>query len=290
MVPNGYILFKNLRTEGLNAEANQYIAGFPAITSFTGYGHLFERKVNEFFPENPITVNGVAVISHAFHLYEGHPKCTGGSEGLQKNKIVSPPILEEVKADMTVTLVFSVTVKEDPEENLPEIVGEYAHKFLDSFPLCGGSVWPQSETQYFLDEQELWVHLETFSDGHFLIERTDLLTGIEDDSGEDSLDELLNALTTSKGENASGKDVWERSQPGWIIPIAVGYQAIEVPQKRLNVRDIQPHVYAEPVINLGEFMPIEKMVFDYSVTKEVPKIFWKHKHNFNFGLYYTTTK
>ena len=48
----GFILFNHVRVEGVNAEANQYVAGFPGVSAFTGYGHLLERKINEKFPKN----------------------------------------------------------------------------------------------------------------------------------------------------------------------------------------------------------------------------------------------
>ena len=287
----GFILFNHVRVEGVNAEANQYVAGFPGVSAFTGYGHLLERKINEKFPENRVLVNGVSIISHEFQMDEGHPKISASTDGAKTHQIVTPPILEEIKADMTISLVFSIMIKENPEEELPEI-GDFAHVFLDSFPMCGGSCWNKNPVETFLDKIELWERLEGFSDGHVLIERMDLL-GATENNGQpvgcddhDSLSDLLNVLTVHKHES-DGKITWRRNQPGWIVPIAVGYQAIETPQKRLSVRDAQPHVYAEPLIGLGEFVSIKKITFGF-LTGQEEKVFWAHKNDKDRGLYYTS--
>ena len=276
----GYVVFNQVKVEGLNAEPNQYIIGFPSITAFTGYGHLFERKANERFPETRIVVNGVSIICHDFSLEEGHPKVVGSTQGVAAGKIVNPPILEEVKADMTVSLILSIMIQDDPEDMVPEI-SDFGHVFLDQAPMCGGTCWGQYPVETFLDIHELWGFLEQLPDGWLLQERLDLL---ESDTN-DSLDQLLEISSVFRDDE---QGPWSRNQPGWIVPLAVGYQAIEEPQKRLSVRQACPHVYAEALIGAGEFIPVKKMIFDYSATPEIPKIFWKHRHDPQAGLYYTT--
>ena len=66
--------------------------------------------------------------------------------------------------------------------------------------------------------------------------------------------------------------VWQssRNQPGWIIPIAVGYHALSPAGHVLHQRDPDtPHCFAEPIMTLGEFrMPfhfqaIDEMMWEY---------------------------
>jgi len=64
---------------------------------------------------------------------EGHPKISASTDGAKTHQIVTPPVLEEIKADMTISLVFSIMIKENPEEELPEI-GDFCPCLLGQLP------------------------------------------------------------------------------------------------------------------------------------------------------------
>ena len=58
----GFILLEGLKLSNVNAEANFYVFGFPAVTGFTGFGHWLELKLNEELT-NKFRVEGVGIIS-----------------------------------------------------------------------------------------------------------------------------------------------------------------------------------------------------------------------------------
>ncbi len=306
----GFILLEGLKLSNVNAEANFYVFGFPAVTGFTGFGHWLELKLNEELT-NKFRVEGVGIISHSFSMHAGRPKCPTQLEGLfEKSKSsknrpkcptqlegekykANPPIVDEAKADLSVSLVLRTTVVEASRfrPGMPNHFSEFEKVWLKSNKLkslinasviCGGGVSNFKDVKYFL-EKELVESLKRIKGGYFLRDRIDLL---ENRNGKNPLDLIFEYLTAFR--NKEDPNHFKRKQGGWIVPLAVGYQGIETPKKRTGVRKGYEHMYAEPLVGLGEFVHIKKFLYQESFNFD--NFFWQHFFQPEYNIYYVSTK
>ncbi len=110
-----YILLKNIRVQNANAIAG-FTWGFPAITHFLGFTHHLTRKLIESDKYNDLGFTGCAVISHKTHVHtygefdkqftqSRNPAYQHKEE--TKYKVATPPVIEEGKMNMTVSLLVS---------------------------------------------------------------------------------------------------------------------------------------------------------------------------------------
>ena len=107
-----YLLINRIRVQGANAVAG-FTWGFPAMTHFLGFTHSLSRKLKKHTEFSNIQLNGCAVIAHRHqvHTYgynqfiqSKNPAYQYGEE--PKNKVGSPPIIEEGKMNLTVSLLI----------------------------------------------------------------------------------------------------------------------------------------------------------------------------------------
>lgn len=295
----GYLVIPNYCAQNVNAEANQYVAGLPAITGFTGFAHQQIRLLNQ-----PIDFgwqeNGTAIVIHDFQFRAGHPRCPAYMK--DENGSEAASIVEEFKADMQLSLIIRVgidnNIDDDDATNAlidhhfigkrqkdetcyyanPTLQNRINHSFL-----AGGHCVKTGKARFF-DSIQLsdWLKKE-MSPGYFIKDRYDLLA--EDKAeGIAPLDSVLNSMTVFKTDAGSQ---YQRGQKGWIIPVAVGYQAIERPQQRPQARGGHPHVYAEPVTGLAEAVSAKRIANEEKrLTRQA--IFWTHQYQAENSLYYVT--
>jgi len=109
-----FILLNNITVQNANAVAG-FTWGFPAITHFLGFTHNISRKLIE-SEYKEITLLGCAVISHKtqVHTYGDYEKQFTQSRNSAyshkeepKYKVGTPPVIEEGKMNMTVSLLIS---------------------------------------------------------------------------------------------------------------------------------------------------------------------------------------
>jgi len=309
-VSEAYLLLERLEAHGVNAEANPYIAGLPAVTAFTGFAHRLER---DFLLDSGITVRGTAILLHRFQQHRGHPKTPPALADIQlKDGDMNPPIVDELKGDGVFSLLLRLVLPagdetddfadddfadepEAPAIDGPGLARRIA-RYLPALPLAGGGLASQGRTLWLDDKPEsITRQLRRLADASLLIERNDLLeppaggsTGAEDGTAaaEDALDRWLRALALLKIE-----DKWGRAQPGWIVPLALGYRALEPVQQRAGSRGGRPHVYAEPVCGLGECVPLIRILrAEHPFTELREKGFWRHVDLPDDGLFIVTTR
>lgn len=291
-----YVVFPQMHIKDFNAESNQYVAGIPAMTAFTGYGHALERRIQA--EKWRLNVEGVVVLLHEMRLHEGHPKCPAASQGAKD--FINPPIIEEIKGDMRVTLVFRLTWnKRDREarEWVRDVFDDFKpadwqclSDWAFSFPCCGGSCQGMGDIALLRDDSKDNVHeLQAFlqpilrQDRAYVIRsREDLLQDVQAE-GQDALDGLFDTMRVVQDEHGQ----WKRKQAGWLVPLAVGYQAIEAPQPRQGVRKNARHIYAEPLTGLGELVYASHWLWqaDFSLDS----VFWVHRHDAQQQTYFVTT-
>lgn len=103
-----------LDVQNVNLISSPLTYGFPAVTAFTGFAHAFERWMHTQAGMEDIGVLGVAVVCHAFDAQISQ----GGSRHQPKSLKLArhpndkegnpPPIVEEGRGHMTVSLVFGL--------------------------------------------------------------------------------------------------------------------------------------------------------------------------------------
>lgn len=303
----GFIIFQGMEIVGANAEANQFVAGFPAVTGFTGFAHWLERQLNEAISlSDPIWVEGIAIIGHWTHFHETRPKVPASLTG---SKFVpsdptkfNPPIVDEVKMDLRLSLILRLVSSgkkfkyKDKETILDYLSSEgRLSSLVQGRLVCGGTCQSIFKTQFlesdFSIEKKWWEYLP--SDGYFLKNRMDTLKELlsQDEKSEsvaftDPMQALLDTCFVYREEGKA-----KRQQKGWLIPIAVGYQALEAGTIRRGTRKTIPHVYAEPLTSLGEFWHVKRFLeaSDNEKAVEGSGLFWVHCHDETANLYYTRT-
>jgi CRISPR-associated protein Csy2 len=106
-----YILISRIKVQNANAVAG-FTWGFPAITHFLGYTHNLARKLPSSNDFNDIYLSGCAVVAHEHHV---HTYGKYDAEFIQSrnppyltshDKKMPPPIVEEGKMNMTVSLLI----------------------------------------------------------------------------------------------------------------------------------------------------------------------------------------
>lgn len=107
-----YILLKNISVQNANAIAG-FTWGFPAITHFLGFTHNLTRKLIDSENYTKLHFTGCAVISHKTHVhtYGRFDKQFTQSRNPpyleSHNKKATPPVIEEGKMNMSVSLLIS---------------------------------------------------------------------------------------------------------------------------------------------------------------------------------------
>src|SRR5665811_1224401 len=111
-----YLVLSHINIQNANSIAGLTL-GFPAITQFLGFTHALNRKLSIHYEGTyDCELTGCAVISHTFKNKVYQPKQYADFEFLQsknppvlaKHKRSSPPIIEEGKMNLTVSLVIEL--------------------------------------------------------------------------------------------------------------------------------------------------------------------------------------
>lgn len=266
MIHAGYLVFPNLQLENVNAEANLHVAGLPAITSLTGFMYWLQlnwltREVENAEAEEMV-FEGVAIIGHSLSLYEGQSKCPQALYGMAPTRPdeMNPSIVQELKGDLGITLIVKVMQDEDGDEECVRDVfskhnlNQLAARLL-GMPIAGGRIVKPTEPFFVISSQKLVEKLRKLPSGWLLCNAKEHLDGNGDDT-RDALDRLLDALAVTRGDD--GK--FHRQQPGWLIPVAIGYRLLEEPVSRPGTRKQLPHAYAEPVISLAQWRYLPSLI------------------------------
>ena len=103
--------------------------------------------------------------------------------------------------------------------------------------------------------------------------------------GKDTLDQLLDVLsvrfTPKEHTGADTIPQWspQKQQPGWLIPLAVGFKDISGPMRVRHQRSYDyEHHFAESVVTICEF----KMPFHF---RDLEEIMWNYQTIPQLGLY-----
>ncbi len=179
---NQYIIISRIKVQNANAIAG-FTWGFPAITHFLGFVHALSRRmaVNQQFDD--ISVSGCLVVAHEHHQhifgnYEKHfiqnksQPYLYGTDSAKKSQ--TPPVIEEGKMNMTVSLIipYSGTIgnREDDFKKWFETQC-YLQRLAGGMILHIGNVVLQT----FEDESDVRVMMRRMLPGFVLVDRADYL-------------------------------------------------------------------------------------------------------------------
>ncbi len=288
-----YLVLSHIKIHNANAFSSPITIGFPAVTSFLGFIHALQRQLSSIEEFSALTFNGVAIISHGFNLHTYKDRNSfessviGTSNPLDKTG-KRPSFIAEPRCDLEISLIVEY-------EGIGKLIEEamitqIKHFLNGSMKVAGGDIisifTTRSEVVDISNSNEVKRLIRSLMPGFVLIERRDLLT--EDmHRGKDVLQSCLDYLAIHHNSTIDENDevLWDSSRkaPGWIIPIATGFQGISDVEIAKNQRDaITPHRFAESVITLGEFLMLHKI-------KSIEDILWRHHYKQEENLYVCQT-
>lgn len=279
-----FLLIPHLKIHNANALSSPYTIGFPAMTAWLGAIHALQRYLRN-QGLNEIELTSVAVSCHRFDLqtYKGAGdfvySIVGTANPLDKDGS-RPAFVEEARCHLEASLLVEFRgLDSDDHDHLKSLIDFQLHRMKwasgDVLSVKPVEILPIDED----DEYETRKALNRLMLGHVLVERRDLMRKTMQEENKDALDALLDHLKIMhrSTQDENGKVTWssQRKMPGWLVPIAVGFQGISELGTAKNQRDYDaPHRFAESVITLGEFkMPyritrLDDMLWNYRVVPE----------------------
>jgi CRISPR-associated protein Csy2 len=279
-----FLLIPHLQIHNANAMSSPYTLGFPAMTAWLGGVHALQRHLHQCdLPD--VDLISVAVSCHRFNLqtYKGQGdfvhSIVGTANPLDKDGS-RPAFVEEARCHLEVSLLVELQGFDTDEQDRFEAL---VNQQLRRMKWAGGDVLAVTDVKIYTvdedDEQSVKKLLNRLMPGYALIERRELMVQAVREEGQDALDALLGYLKIMhrSKQDENGKVAWSsrRKAPGWLVPIAVGFQGISELSQAANQRDNQtPHRFAESVVTLGEFkMPyrignLDDVLWQYHVDAE----------------------
>ncbi|MFC4700968.1 type I-F CRISPR-associated protein Csy2 [Glaciecola siphonariae] len=185
------------------------------------------------------------------------------SQGGSAHKSISPSELQlnETTANIQASLVFELKLT-DELDSLEGVI-EAFRLFLQQARFAGGKITSSPVVEAFdsrgnleegLSKEKGWVLKQAY-------ER------FEELSGELGIDQAMQEFSfTYIDKEAEGSARYYKKHKGWLFFNLQGYQFIGAPTEKDGSRNGHPHVFAEPVINLNEFV--------YFRAENTKELFW----------------
>jgi len=314
-VARALLIVPRLRLQNVNAISSPMTWGFPSITALTGLMTALERRLGR---EAGLSLYGIGVICHHFEPQVTQ----GGfvrNFNLTRNPLLkdgsTAGIVEEGRAHIDVTLVFDaeLTTRQTGEAERAALA-EHSADLLAGMRVAGGSVMPplpgaqrrHATPQLRLVPDDDQLRLKQFDQlkrrwlpGFALVSRDDLLQQrlIElqrQQPGVTVLDAWLSLacltyrperrLARADSANPGIETVdWQvERQPGWIVPIPVGYTALSelYPSGSVSgARDTNvPFSFVESVYSIGQWVGPHRL-------ERAAQLFWYPTYEPDSTLY-----
>lgn len=269
------ILIERLEVQNANAISSPFTIGVPSITAFMGFAHQLQRLVHQADASSDLQVKQIGVVIHEIDLQVRHfegsrsrlkltANTRGGRDESKKSERAS--FIEKGRCHLTASLLLDCETQFMGGQKV--LMERMQQLILGRMRLAGGTIINTSAPR-IEDVANDRRTLMRLIPGWVLMERRDLMIEAMND-GLDALDALHRALAIHHQRHVqmeSGADdsashnqthvTWtsQRHQPGYIVPIATGYQALTPFVPSNNARDREtPHRLAESVVTLGEFV------------------------------------
>lgn len=292
-----YILLEKIKVEDANCIAG-FTYGFPAITGFLGFTHVLSRKFNTEFG---IEIVGCAIFSHDFSLHINEQynvrfiqskrppvMLQGQKYRAEANK--TPPIIEEGKMDLTVSLLLQCKQVLSGTDEQKIIYKNSLKKWVYQARLAGGSIPNIKNISFWTEESDINKLKRKLLPSFVLLDATSALKKHVEQSKSDDLNYDLLDLWTDffayKAESAISEDhqtvQWLRKDKpnlrGWFVPLMIGFKGISPLYNGQDVehhRDPQyPFRFVESVHSIGEWrsthriQSLSDLIWTYHVEDE----------------------
>lgn len=311
-----YLVLSHIKIQNANSIAG-LTWGFPAITQFLGFTHALCRKVSiKYEGTYDFELVGCGVISHSIDNKVYQPKEHADFEFLQsknppvlsKHKSTSPPIIEEGKMNLTISLVIELN------KTLPFTTDQFKEleqKILDlcfRMRIAGGTVLDIKQVK-LLSASAQKQHTDMLRKikrltmpGFVLLDRKDhlqqhyqeLLIKHKEEKNNKDTPQLIDAWLDFSAQkykaipelpddqNVPDKNTpanWEyvpKPSSGYLVPLMTGYKAISdlyQPGEVKNTRDETTHsCFVEAIHSVGEWKGMHS-------TKYISSIIWRYHHD-----------
>lgn len=293
-----FILISKISIEDANALSSPYSIGFPSMTAWLGAVHALQRNLREqgydniCLPATAVSCHNIDVRSHKEAGSSNH--VLFGKRFPNKKDGKGASFIVDATCDLNVSLL--IEYENLSANRISNLLEDIERILMFDMNLASGNVTSIQKLEYLsfdedLDEDEqLSPILRKLMLGHVMIERRDLLQKYMD-QGKDALDSILTVLTTTStaqrikidtDENTE-KIVWNtyNQEPGWIVPISIGFKGISPASKAINQRKENPnaeHVFAESIVTLGQF------VMPYRIDS-LEQLLWRYNFDVKNKLY-----
>jgi len=307
--PTGLLLLSHLRVQNANAISGPFSWGFPSPTAFLGFVHALELQLTDHLE---IAFGGVGIVCHHFSPQVFKPSgqqdqvfCLARNPTFaswKKFENKQSPIVEEGRAHLDISLIVEVLTEQDDDEQ--ELLAEVLMEKVNSMRLAGGSIVPQvrnsMKPEWFEladdedDNSKIFCGLRRrLFPGFALVHRPDLLSKRlknmrKANPQSNSFDALLdfsriNFESSTPNPEKEDEFLWTiRRNPGWLVPIPIGYAGISPlhpPGKVANVRDQSlPFRFVESVYSLGQWISPHRL-------QHPNEIIWKQEADLETGIY-----
>ena len=311
-----YLVLSYIQIQNANSIAG-LTWGFPAITQFLGFTHALNRKVSKQYDgKYDFELTGCGVISHTVQNKVYQPKKFADFEFIQsknppilaKHKNASPPIIEEGKMNLTISLVIeinkSVTLTTEKIIELEQKVEALCYRMR----IAGGTLLNINKVKLLAADTEQ-QHIDMVRKiknltmaGFVLIDRNEYLQQHyntlvrlhkekENSSKEPQLLDAwldFSALKyqaipkVTKDQVAPDENTdadWEyvaKPNSGYLVPIMTGYKSISElyePKQVKNTRDDSTHsCFVEAIHSVGEWKSMHN-------TEKITDIIWRYRHD-----------
>jgi CRISPR-associated protein Csy2 len=289
-----FLLIPHLEIQNANAIGGCYTIGVPSMTAWLGAVHKLERILHD--KNVNVNLSSTAISYHHVdvQIQQSWPFNLIKHYGTPLNKEgKSQPFIPEGRVHLEVSLLIELTDAKNRNEY--DKVKEIVEDKLFSIKIAGGDPIRAKPLKIISlkdeDENSLRTLMSKLMLGSVLIERRDLIMNMVNDDI-DPLDAIINHIAINHeienhDDYLENDDVtWhsKKIEPGWLVPIATGFQSIsEISDPLKNQRDaITPHVFAESILTLGEF------VMPYRI-KDINSILWQYTQTDNMYLCQTLT-
>ncbi len=299
-----YLLLNRLQVQNANCISG-FTWGFPAITHFLGFMHNIQRKLGK---STGLAFEGCAVVCHEFHTHTHQPLPGRDIEFVQsKNppyikkhkKDETPPIIEEGRMNMTVSLVIKLENMWMGTNEDKVALEQRIYKLCQFGRLAGGTVLHIDKVGLLgarSDEEEATLLKQLkrrLVPGYVLMDRSHYLEAhYQNLKKQQPNAELLDAwldfsalkyqavLKVEDSQNSpTEKDdanwvMCEKPVPtGWLVPMMVGYRAISPVYEAGEVKHARdetiPACFVESVHSIGEWLSCHRI-------RDIDSMIWRY--------------
>lgn len=308
-----YITLSHIEVQDANAIAG-ITYGFPAVTQFLGFVHALSRKLEA---NRGVTLGGCAIVCHDFQLhtyqadgykysdyYFSQTKNPSAGRYQSASKGSPPPVIEEGKMNMDVSLVIECNGFDAGNSEDIASLEKYIVNLALRHRLAGGRIIKISnaKVETIVEEKGFRKIRRRLLPGFVLKERNEYLQEHlknlqEQDSSADMLEAWLDFCSIKyqaepilkPNEKLSEKTEakWnriERPNRGYLVPLMVGYQAIDRLYEAgevANTRDpTVPFCFVEAIYGIGEWLSPHRI-------ESLEEVLWHYRHEED---YYLTTQ